>query len=430
MLSKMDDFNLSLIYVASFVLHNKLKYNLNKTTLNLKFKKLANNLKINPEQIEYAFIYLKNQGIIYNNENFFDVNLILLQNLLKKFLKTESPKNVIIIQPNFEIIAKPNIALKDLFYLAQFSILKEKDVVYKFKITEDSLWKAFCSSWSDKKILNLLSNLTDKQLPENILFTIKEVYKRKAEILLGKIGYFIIAKKFLIQQLEKDAEFKKLILKKISPSLLLLDNTIPIIDIYYKLRQKNFFPELLTEKISKINNEFILKLNNEEIENLYSAIITLKEIAVEHKISVQYNILNNLINKLDKIIQNNIKSNAVKNSIIYQTELKNSIKQNILKTLKSYIKIPAYASPNKISEEYKGENPAQKLNDMKSLLNFAIIHKMLVVIKLKPSYKNEGEEYLAEPRYIYKDKVYAYIKNLKLEKSFKFKDINFIMLPT
>ncbi len=432
MSSKISEFNFNILLITSFILHNKMKYPKAKSSFKIKLNKLATAAKASPEEIEYTFLYLVRQGIIYTENEFLFINLDLIKNLLKKEYKKKENTKSIIIQPNFELLVKPEISLSSLFNLIQFSEFKKKDVIYKFKITPNSLHNAYILKWNSSKIIKFLSENSENPVPENITFLINEVYERSGELKLGVAGCFLTGKKFVIQQIKEDENLKKLILKEISPTLLLIDSRISINELFFILKEKQFYPQIEKEKIYSNADEFIIYFTQEEVKNFYAAILTLKEIGFEHKLSVNFNLLNNLIDKVEKKLKNKLllKSKAVDEAIKYQQELKKSIKKYVLKTVEANLKTPKILVTNRIAEQYKGENPATKIREMKKMIEYAIKNKIFLIIKVyTPSAREKYVEYLIEPRYLYENRLYGYVKELKEEQSFELKKISFIMLP-
>ncbi len=432
MLSKTDEFNFNILLVSCFILHNKIKYPGSKSRFKIRLNKLADSAKTSLEDIEYTLLFLLRQGIAYTENGYIYINLELVKKLLKKEFKLKTESKSLIVQTNFEVIVKPEILIRNLFYLIQFCEFKKKDVIYRFRITPNSLHNGFILKWTPEKIIKFLSENSENPVPENVDFLINEIYNRTGELTLGMAGSFVTGKKFAIQQIKEDNDIKKLILKEISPTLVLIDNKVSIDELFFLLKEKNFYPAIEKEKILTAKDNFILHLSPEEIENFYSAILALKEIGFEHKLSVNYNLLNNLLEKIEKLLHKkiSIKSKAVDRAVKYQQELKNSIKKYILKTVEASIQVPKILVSNRIAEQYKGENPAVKLKDMKKMIEYAIKNKILLIIRVyTPSSKTKYSDYLIEQRYLYKNSIYAYVKELKEEQSFDLKKISFIMLP-
>ncbi|MBN1897404.1 MAG: helicase-associated domain-containing protein [Spirochaetes bacterium] len=431
MSSKTDNFNINLILVISFVIHSRMKYARSKASFKMKLTTLSQHAGFSQEEIHYAFLYLLRQDIIFTEDDYLFVNLDLARGLFKKETRL-ARRSCLHVQPNFEIIASPDIPIQDLFSLVQLAQFKYRDVIYKFKITDSSLHQAFLLKWNPSRIKKFLSSLTDKPLPENIEFMIDEIYTRVGELKLGMAGAYLTGNKYVLQQVKQYEPVARCILKEISPTLLLLDPRISFHDLFYDLEKKGFFPKREEEAINFHDSRFLLSLSPEEMENFYASVLALKQIGLDHKLSINFHTLQNLLKKIEKTVERNfsVKSRATQKSIRYQQELKNTINRRVLKTIESDMDLPRKVTENKISSQYKGANPASQLKDMKKMIEYALKKKTLLVIKIcNPSSSSQYSEYLVEPRFLYKSSFYAYINDLKEERKFDLKKTKFLILP-
>jgi|GEM_PF-3527229 len=433
MLSKTDDFNLSIIVIANFILHNRIRYSLAKSALKIKLKNVAKNAKLSTEEIEYAYLYLLKQGILFIEDDYININFIMLEKILKRDIRVKkSLTDLFIIQNNFEIIVKPETDIKIMLDLIQICEFKNRDVVFRFSLTSNSIHNAFLLGWNNDKVIRFLSQYTQNSLPQNVIFLINETFKRTGEIVIGKAGLYITGDKFIMQQIKADEILKEHILKEISAKLFLMDDKFSAMDIFQNLKSKDFFPEIKSGKIDRKGDDILLRLTEQDINYIYSAIIALKEIGYEYNISVDYNIISNLLQNIEsKFSRQKIsESQAIEIAVKYKQELKNHINKEILKRVEADLNINGTIIKNEKALQYQGKNPALNIKEMKNLIEFAIQKRLYIVLRIYTNLKKrEFNDYIIDPKYFYRNRVYGYVKDLKEEKSFDLKRCKFILLP-
>ncbi len=422
------EFLINLFIICNSFLHKGMKIGKSKKQINKKLSDLSKTLKLSKEDTEYCFIYLKHNNIIFENMDYFFVNLNLLKKLLKEEKDITGKRSFIILQSNYELLVKPECSLNSFFFLIQFSEIKNKDVVYKFFITENSLHNAFLIGVTQVQIKNfLLKNSSIESIPHNVEYLIDDIHKRMGEIKLGYSRGYIIAKNHILKHLMSDDTIQDNIVKTISSTTGLLRSNINLWDLYFSLKEKKFFPNIDTEKVESINNDFQVLLNEKEMESLLTMFYTMKEVGFEHHIKVDFNLLNNLVNHLENKLNERIISKAVEKTIRYKQELKNSIKSYVLKSLKASVNIPKNLVLNQITDHYTGENPATIKKDIIKMIDFSSKHKLKFLIAYHSFTKKS--ELIIEPKYLYNKKVlYYYNSETKEEENIEIKKIIFTAL--
>ncbi len=420
------EFLFNLMLIANFISHKRIKNDSIKKIFSQKLKNLPGMLKIKKNDLEHYYNYLQEQNIIFENNKYLSINL----NLLKKLIKNEKEKNIknIILQSNFDLLVKPEISIQAFFLIIQFAEILNKDVVYRFVITENSLHNAFINKISAKKIeLFLLKYSTLKVLPQNVKYLIDDVYNRSGEITIGHSSGYITAEKHILQSLLQDGTIGKSIIKSISPTAGLLKNDTNLSGLFYYLKSKKFFPLMDNEKVVKTKDDFQISLNPEETEYFLAIIRTLKEVSFEHNIKTNFNLLNNISERIENALDKKAGIKAEKISTEYKNELKSSIKSYVLKSLKASLAIPQNLVLDKISASYKGDNPATTKKEIIKMVEFTLKHK----VKLLVAYFSFSKriEQIVVPKYLYDKKVfYYYNKETKEEESIVLTKIVFTAL--
>ncbi|MBU1078030.1 MAG: helicase-associated domain-containing protein [Spirochaetes bacterium] len=420
------DFLINLLLITDFFLHTGIKIGSTKKNINQTLRSISKTLRTNPEDIEYCFLYLKHNNIIYEEKNYFLVNL----NLLKKLIKEGKADNssFIVLQSNYELLVKPEVSMKDLFMIIQFSRIKSRDVVYRFHITENSLHNFFLNNPGIKNLKAfLLRGSGLKQMPHNIEYMIDDVNTRMGEIRIGYASGYITAKSHILKNVISDQFIEKDVIKMISPTAGILKNSINLWDMFFNLKKKNFFPIMDFDKAQKMDGYLQVLLNEKEITHLLSAFHTLKEIGFEHHIKVDFNILNGIINKIEKRSNDTVLKKAAQRSVRYRQELKNSIKSYVLKSLKASIGVPQNLVLNTIPVHYPGENPATVRKEIVRMTEYCLKHKLKLIIVFQAF--SGVTEMIIEPKYLYEKKIlYYYDRETKEEQNIQISKITFSAL--
>ena len=93
-------------------------------------------------------------------------------------------------------------------------------------------------------------------------------------------------------------------------------------------------------------------LDKDEAEYFLAALYTLKKVGFEHHVKIDFNLLNNLRNKIEAILGDKVISKAKEHSNKYKQELESSIKSYVLKSLNASLTVPQNLVLNKIAVNF------------------------------------------------------------------------------
>lgn len=403
----------------------------NRNLLNSKLKKLSDSMKASFEDVKYSYNYLQQNGILYEVPPYSFVNFSLLKKLVREKGRRGGP--FVILQPNFELLIRPEIAPSDFWFLIQIAELKQKDVVYRFLITENSLHNAFTNRIGAEEIRRfLLSGAGKEKLQENIDYFIDEIAKRTGEIRINRGAGFLVTKGHILKNLVHDEKLKKSLIRTLTPTVSLIHEKADVLDMFYYLKSKRYFPVLDMDKVevSGGGEDVKLFLNKRECEYLLTAFYTLRDVGFEHDVRVNVSTLNNLIDQIEQSLSSDKSavSRAVERSVRYKEDLKRSIKNYVLKSMKASLVLPDNLVLNRISEQYDGENPATLKKEIIRMVEFALKHKL----KLLVSYyllSHTKVDKVVELKYLYDSRVlYYHDRNTKKDDTVALDRIIFTML--
>ncbi len=296
-------------------------------------------------------------------------------------------------------------------------------------ITENSLHNAFVNKITVRMIKDVILQNSDlNKIPHNVEYFIDDVYKRIGEIKLGLSSGYIIAKGHILKMLVHDKRFKDSINKLVSSTTGLLKSDINLWDFYFELKNNSLFPIIEVNKVEKNSDHIHILFNEKEVSTLLTAFYTLKDIGFEHHIKIDFHLLNNLINNIEKKMDFKHISKSAERSVRYRQELKHSIKSYVLKSLKASISLPKNLVLNTISAHYKGENPATIKKDIIKMIEFCIKNKLKFSISYS-SFSNKKNEHIIEGKYLYDNSIVYFINCLnKKEENIEINKIVFTAL--
>ncbi|MDD5067239.1 MAG: helicase-associated domain-containing protein [bacterium] len=423
-----NHFLYNLFCVANFFFHHKIT---NKNLISQKLKKLSEMLKVSVDDIRYSFVYLQQTNILYEINNYPFINFSLLKKEIKEENKREL-RSFLILQANYEMLVKPEISAKAFWFLVQIAELKQKDIVYRFVMTENSIHNALVNKVSLMDIKKFLQFGTGRdKLTENVEYFLEEIDKRTGEIRISQGAGFLVTKSHILRNLVHDARLKKSLIKTISPTVSLINDRTDILDLFFYLKEKRYFPLLEMEKIEQINpDEIKLHLNRKECEYILTAFYALKEIGFEHNIKVNFSLLNNLMNQIENNLQgdNDLMARAVEKAGRYKEELKRSVRSYVVKSLRANLVLPENLVLNKMADQYDGENPATIRKEIIKMIEFALKHKLKLLISFYSLY-NKKIEKMVELKYLYDNRIlYFYDRSERKEDTVAVDRIIFSML--
>ena len=86
---------------------------------------------------------------------------------------TQAPQKLLIVQPNYEILLmQPD--LPTLYSILPFTQVKQINLVSTLTLTQSALIRAIQNGLRTEEILTTLKNLSQKELPQNIIYTLQD----------------------------------------------------------------------------------------------------------------------------------------------------------------------------------------------------------------------------------------------------------------
>lgn len=166
---------------------------------------------------------LNQLGLIELGESAVNRELVIsLTELGKVLLAVEGkitgpePKPELIVQPNFEILVNRDCPLPTRWELELFADPIRVDLMLSLRISKLSVLRAFQAGYTAKKISRILQSLSQKSLPQNVVYTIEEWERQYGRIYFAELFLLRCDHESLAKELLSSRKIKPFILGTVS----------------------------------------------------------------------------------------------------------------------------------------------------------------------------------------------------------------------
>lgn len=137
------------------------------------------------------------------------------------------PKRNLIIQPNFELLLlQPDY--KTLYQLLPFVRIEQIALVSRLTLTQESARRGVEAGWSVEKILQTLQDLSQKELPQNILYTLQDWGRLYKDATISQVLLIEVGNEGVADELCSSAKFRALELRRLGPCALAVKGQISL----------------------------------------------------------------------------------------------------------------------------------------------------------------------------------------------------------
>jgi hypothetical protein len=133
----------------------------------------------------------------------------------------QAPQKLLIVQPNYEILLmQPD--LPTLYSILPFTQVKQINLVSTLVLTQPALIKAIQSGLRVEEVLTTLKDLSQKELPQNIIYTLQDWGKQYKQASISHVVLLELPTEESTQHLLKQAALVKMGIRQIAPCLLVI----------------------------------------------------------------------------------------------------------------------------------------------------------------------------------------------------------------
>ncbi|MCX7625601.1 MAG: helicase-associated domain-containing protein [Candidatus Sumerlaeaceae bacterium] len=323
----------------------------------------------------------------------------------------------VIVQPNCEIVAPPDLSLPNLLSLCGFCDVKSVDVMTLLVVTRESLQRALDVGVRGEDVRNLLGRLSRSGVPPTVDQLITDILEKHGEAVLGSAGGYILSDDpSVIEQIRLQPKLQEFLKEVIGDKGLVLAPGVNIERVAKELRTLGLMPRVESGAVETTrDNRFHINLSAEEYYELLALLNLIEvledelgtEIIEDRGISLIHSI------EPDSAGYAMIHEEAQRVSALYARRLKqalHSMQEEIEEKYKSQVsrivaKAQTHRGPTRF--HYRGQNPAVERKDIVALLEFAAQHELETEIQYVK--RNETEATLRiYPKSFEGTRVYAY----------------------
>jgi hypothetical protein len=180
----------------------------------------------------------------------------------------------IVVQPNHEILAPPDLELSLLHRLSRFCEIRSVDVMSTFEITRDSVQAALNAGEDAERLLEFLTDLSRAPVPETVVQMLRDCAVRHGEVRIRAVGGCIVADDgAVLAEVKASRRLAPQIVGMAGPSALLLARDTDLERVARELRSLGLSPRVESDTVlSASGDRFHLALSPEDLLHTIAAV--------------------------------------------------------------------------------------------------------------------------------------------------------------
>jgi Helicase conserved C-terminal domain len=165
-----------------------------------------------------------------------------------------TPQKMLIVQPNYEILLmQPD--LPTLYKLLPFTQVKQINLVSTLALTQASLIRGIKNGLRAEEVISLLTELSKKELPQNIVYTLQDWGKQYKQATITQAVILELPTEEVAQQMLQQATLAKMGIRQLAPCLLAIpqsfNSTINLASIRTALEKEGVMAQFIVPAGSK-----------------------------------------------------------------------------------------------------------------------------------------------------------------------------------
>jgi hypothetical protein len=334
---------------------------------------------------------------------------------LKENIPPQNPNSRIVVQPNFEVLAPPDIMPSVYITLCGLADLQNQDVMTTFGITGDAIQQALNRGETGESIRTFFKTHSATGLPEIVNALITECESKFGEIeLFPAVGFLKVETPALLDELYAQKTIAQALDQRLSPTIAALNQSNRPEALLQILHRQGYMPNLLQTQSPNHENRHQVVFSTNELSDLVAFLETTRE-AIEAKSNEHLETVHHLIRRFKRALRQSPDTPRKEASDRYSALL-----QTLLQPTKS---------PKDGLEEllrFTGANPSTQPSEMRAIIAYAIDHQLCVEI----AYGNDtnAPKRLIEPFSEDPTMLYAFCRERKGDRVFRTDRIHFARL--
>ncbi len=323
----------------------------------------------------------------------------------------------IILQPNCEIVAPPDLSLSNLLCLCGFCEIRNVDVMTSLAVTRDSLQRALDAGLRGEDVRGVLSNLSRTGIPDMVQQLIADCLEKHGEAFLGSAsGYLLADDPAIIEQVRLHGKLDEFIKEVVADRALIFAPGANLEKIGKELRGLGLMPRVEVGTVEASSaNRFHLSLSAEDYYELLALLGALETVESILDVKIIDERAEALIRSLepDSAGLSLVLEEARRLEDLYERRISQAFEQWHAELEARYkeklARLVARAGGHRgpTRYHYRGQNPAVDRDAIVDLLKFAAEHDLETEIHYVN--RNEAETTLrVHPKSLEGSRLYAH----------------------
>lgn len=143
----------------------------------------------------------------------------------------------LVLQPNFELLLlHPD--MPTLYSLLPFAQVDQVNIVSRLTLTRNSVLRGMEAGLNIEKILHILAEGTQKEVPQNVAYTLRDWVKQYKDVKISQVMLFEVSSEAAADEICAAKNLQKYHLRKLGPTLLIAGNDINLSDLRRALEKE------------------------------------------------------------------------------------------------------------------------------------------------------------------------------------------------
>ncbi|GHO93078.1 hypothetical protein KSF_031260 [Reticulibacter mediterranei] len=181
----------------------------------------------------------------------------LIQKPTTSYVPSENNHRTLIVQPNFELLLlEPDFPT--LYKILPFAQVQQIDVASRLTLTRASVQRAIDRGIKINDILATLEENSQKELPQNVVYTLKDWVKDYKEVLISQVYLLEVDSEEVADSIchasKLNKQFSDEELRKIAPCIIAVDSSINLLSLKRLLEKEGVAARVSNNLIQRLNS--------------------------------------------------------------------------------------------------------------------------------------------------------------------------------
>jgi hypothetical protein len=335
--------------------------------------------------------------------------------VLSEKVPPQNPASRIVVQPNFEVLAPPDLVPSIYITLCGLTDLKNQDVMTTFALTQDAFQQALNRGETGESIRMFFKANSATGLPDSVDALITECENKFGEIeLCPAVGFLKVATPALLDELYAQKNIAAALDQRLSPTVAALNQSGRPEALLQILHRQGYMPSLSQTESPNHDNRHQIVFSTNELSDVVAFLETTRE-AIEEKTNDHLETIHHLLRRFKRALRQSPDAPRIEAATRYH-----DILQAVFK--------PAKNREDGLEEllRFTGPNPSTDPAEIKTIIAYAMAHELCAEIAY--GHDAYAPKRIIEPFSEDHAMLYAFCRERKGDRVFRTDKIHFARL--